>query len=62
MIKKTKKIFIDLKNEYKSLFLLISLVVCFYFSFCLFFDKPFNLDNDMELQYHTFYREWIRLV
>ena len=57
-MEKIKKII----REYNNILIYITIALFFIMFIFIVQGNSFNLDNDQELQYHIFYREWINLV
>lgn len=49
-------------REYKYIVLVITAACVVIFGIFLFADRPFLVNADQQLQYNTFYEEWIRLI
>ena len=49
-------------KEHFRMLLTITIVILIIFGLFLFFDRPFILSADQQLQYNIFYQEWVRLI
>ena len=49
-------------KEYKWILLAITIACIVIFGIFIFFDRPFLVNADQQLQYNIFYEEWIRLI
>lgn len=49
-------------KPYLTQFIIVTIMILIIFGIFIFLDRPYILNNDQQLEYNIFYKEWIRLL